>query len=355
MKIVVLLAAMLLALSNFALADDLNQLEGLAFVENRVVGELDTVYDFPLKVDMPMPADNTANVKQYKMADVNMNVKALKRLLAGKTMTDAEDARWEYLVYGEDALFLFQDEELKYTWPHAYRKFSPLDPENASSALKSADQTVRSILDELNVVYEYPFYTVCEAYKTLNTQLLSTRITSKEEVAQRLLSSNSDEQLYDYEYIQGRKGFDDDYILVIARLQVDDIPFAIGAIKSPSYKDDNPIFDEGVFGEFQLNSKGQITYAQISNMQTVVQEAVEQRAILPWTECILALCNDDQAFLNMHSAMLVRAELCYAINQRHVTYPVWQFVVEINDAQSEFPSEAYPFPYYVDAITGARL
>ena len=355
MKIIVLLAALLTVLTIFATADELTGLDGLSYAGDRVVGAVDTVYAFPLKVDIPIPEDSSGRIKQYKMSAISMSVNDLKRLLAGKTMPSSEDDRWEYLVYPEDALFLFQEEYIKYTWPFAHYKFSPLDPDNASLSLKSADQVVRSIMDELDVSYEYPFYTVSEAFRTMNTQLLSIEITSKEDVAQLLQSSNNDDLLYNYQYTQRRKGFDDDYILVFVRLQADDVPFAFGAIKSPSYQDDNPIFDEGVFGEFQLNSKGQITYAKISNMQVVSQESAEQRSILPWTECLLALCNDKYAFENVQSAMLVRAELCYAINQRHITYPVWQFVVEVNYSQSEFPYDAYPATYYVDAITGARL
>lgn len=355
-KITILAMIVCLLIPHISIAEAVPGIDGLSSVNGRIVGAVNTAYGLKLQVDMPIPIDCAAKIKQYKMAGLAMDQKTFRRILEGKTMTDVFDAKWKYAIYDEDNSFIFQDDDGgKYVWPFTYYRFSPFDASNSSAALENANRVVRGVMDELGISYEYPFYTVSEACKTMNTQLLPANIIRKEDVAHRLQTSNTKEAEYNYEYIHSVKGFDDDYLFVFVRLQADGIPFAFDSIQSPSYQSDNPIWDDGVFAQFQFTSKGEITYAKFNNMQQIVRETSETRAILPWTECLIALCNDTDEFANMENIMLVRAELCYAINQQHVTYPVWQFVIEVNHKDLEFPYEVYPFAYSVDAITGAVL
>jgi hypothetical protein len=361
-KIITITLILSLLLSGCALAEAVPGIEGLVYGDDRITGTLDTPYGYQLQVDMPIPPENTDKVKQYKMESMTMTRKQVKQLLSGKVLTDVPDAKWIYRASDdsdENISFQFQEDSLKYTWPFCYHRYSPLDSTIASDKLLNAEAIVRSIIDTMNISYEYPFYTVSKACQTLDTQLQPVDIENEDDAARILLKENTEKGEYYYNFISSCKGFDDEYLYVFVRLQADGIPFAYGSIVNQSYRDDNANpaggSDEGVYLEFQLTSDGKITYAEASNIQTVVQEATESRPILPWTECLSALCTDSDSLSDMQSAMLVRAELCYAINQKHVTYPVWQFIVEIHYEGSEFPYGAYPWAFYVDAITGECL
>ena len=364
-KVLVTVAALGLLLLNHGLAEEILGINGWVYSEGCVKGVMDTSYGYQLQVDMPIPVDCTDQIRQYKMASRSMTQKDIQNLLSGKVLTNVPDAKWVYRQSDQEGtLFQFQEDNLKYSWVFSRQRYSPIDAECASDELLRAEATVRQILDSMRVPYEYPFYTVSKGYQTLNTKLYPANIESLDDVKNRLLAGQKlmpdgklTEGQYCYDLINSYQGFDDEYIYVFVRLQKEGIPFACGGIVSPSYQEDNPVYDEGVYLEFQLTSDGQITFARASNIQDIVQEAEENRAVLSWSECLTALCSNasDQTLGGIESAMLVRAELCYAINQRHVTYPVWQFVIEIHYEGAEFPYAAYPCTFYVDAITGQCL
>lgn len=357
-KLFVTVAIIFLLLINCAFAEETIGINGLSYSDNKVTGIVNTSYGYQLQVDMPIPVECSGQIKQHKMKSRSITKKELEKLLSGKVLTGVPNAKWIYRdSNNEGMLFQFQEDNLKYSWQFTNHRYSPIDTTGASDELLNAEATVRSILDSMNVTYEYPFYTVSKAYQTMNTQSYPANIESLDDVAQILLDDQTKEGKYNYDFLEAHKGFDDEYIYVFVRLQVDAIPFAYGSIVSPSYQDNNPIYDEGAYFEFQLTSDGLITYAKAGNIQDVVQVADESRTILPWSECLTALCSNasNGTLEGLESAMLVRTELCYAINQKHVTYPVWQFVIEIHYKGAEFPYAAYPFAFYVDAITGECL
>lgn len=355
-KIIMLAMIVCLFIPHISTAEAVPGIDGLSTENGRIVGAVNTVHGFQLQVDMPIPVECRDRIKQYKMTSRSMTKKEVKSLLSGKVLTGVPDAKWVYRdTDNEGMLFQFQEDNLNYSWPYCCERYMPIDSSTASKELLRAEATIHSLLDAMNVSYEYPFYTVAKAYQTMNAQSYPVNIESLDDLKQILLNGHlkRGEQLFDF--YDSHKGFDDEYIHVFVRLQAEGIPFAYHSIVSPSYRDDKPVFDAGAYFDFQLTSDGLINYAKAGNIQDIVQEAAENRPVLSWPECLTALCADDKKLERLESGMLVRAELCYAINQKHVTYPVWQFVIEIYYEGTEFPHASFPFPFYVDAITGKCL
>lgn len=337
-----------LILSTFAYA---NGNENLSIQDGVITGVVDTSYGYQLRVNMPIPEERRSSVKQLKMESIFLTQENVEKLLQGTAFGGLKEDKWTYQgTDGTETTFLFQEEEMKYTVPRWNKQAHPLD-KDATDALMAANTTVQQIMGGLNLSYEYPFYCVANAFSTLDTQSNPLGLENGQDVADYLLSSqvSNGQELYRY-YDTIFKAFDDDYIFVFVRLQADGIPFAYGDVPSGTQ------VNNGVFAQFQLTSNDQITYADAGNLQTVVAEAEEMRPILTWEECLAQLCTYSQGTLTeIQSATLIRTELCYAINQRHVTYPVWEFTIEINYSSNEFPYEVYPFTFYVDAISGECL
>lgn len=332
--------------------------ENLSIYGERIAGYVDTNYGYQLHVDMPVPEERSNHIKQLKMESLSMTQEDAKKLLQNYVFSGASGEKWIYLGTDDtEETFHFQEQEMRYVVPTWHKKACPLETETATDALNAANATVRKIMDELNVSYEYPFYCAADAFGTLDTQSKPLGLKNGQDVSEYLLGGqvSNGEELYQY-YSNVFKAFDDDYVFVFVRLQEDGIPFAYGDVHSSSYQKNDTLVNPGVFVQFQLTSSGQVTYADAANLQTVVGEAAETRSILSWQECLEQLCTVSEGTLTeLQAATLIRAELCYAINQRHVTYPVWEFTIEINYGKNEFPYEVYPFPFYVDAITGECL
>lgn len=335
--------------------------EGLSADGERITGYVATSYGYPLHVDMPIPKERSSRVKQLKMQSMTMTQEETKKLLQDDAFISASDGKW-YYAGTEDAeqpekTFHFQEQNMQYTVPIWHKKACPLQSETATRALQTADATVRDIMDALNVSYEYPFYCVADAFSTLDTQSNALGLTNGQDVADYLLGGAVKDGKAIYQYYDGIfHAFDDDYVYVLVRLQADGIPFAYGDVQSPSVQMNHAPSNSGVFVQFQLTGNGQVTYADAANLQIVTAETAETRPLLSWQECLEQLCTASEGTLTaLQTATLIRAELCYAINQRHITYPVWEFTIEISYGNNEFPYGVYPFPFYVDAITGECL
>lgn len=333
-------------------------LENLTVQGERIVGRMDTNYGYQLSVDMPVPQDRSGRVKQLQMESVSMTQEDAKKLLQGYQFSGAAGDKWTYLgADGTETTFHFQEKEMKYAVPRWNIKYCPLETEGAAEALSAAEDTVRKIMDALNVPYEYPFYCIADAFATLDTQSKPLGLKNGRDVAEYLLSGQvrGGDELYRY-YSDVFKAFDDDYVFVFVRLQEDGIPFAYGSVRSRDAQENDMPAGNGTFVQFQLTSSGQVTYAEAANLQTVAGEAAETRPILSWEECLGQLCAASQGTLkDLRAAKLTRAELCYAIDSSHAAYPVWEFTIEIDYGKNEFPYEVYPHPFYVDAITGECL
>ncbi len=332
-------------------------MSGLLVSEGRVTGFLDTSYGYQMQVDMPIPEDRREYVKQLKMESLMMTRNQVKELLSGYVLTSVADAEWVFEgTAGSEQMFHFQEESMLYMVPLWYKKACPLDENSAPDSLLAADATVRAIMDDIGIAYEYPFYMVADCFSTLDTQTSPLNIQNRDDVAQIFLGGEIADGTNLYNYYAARKAFVDDYVYVLVRLQADGIPFAYGDIRSPSYQDKKPMINSGVYVQFQLTSDGRVTYADAGNIQTVIKAAAETRPLLAWTDCLEQLCTVSNGTISkVKEASLIRTELCYAINQNHVTYPVWEFTIEISYGENEFPYERYPFTFYVDAITGECL
>ncbi len=216
------------------------------------------------------------------------------------------------------------------------------------------------LLDTWGVPYEYPFYQVCNIARGADVSLRGAPIHTGSDMKEHLLSIPSKGAQYEYDYLKEQKLFDDEYTCVRARQQVNGIPFVICDIISPNYRPENPQFDEGVFVLWQFNSRGEIVFAEASNLHEVVAESEALQPILGWQECLASLSKNNRFFDGLLEAKVVGAELCYAINGKHITYPVWQFLVEFS--QVGFNQEADSalqqylcFAVYVDACSGLPL
>ena len=335
-----------------------NGAETFSIQGERIKGYANTNYGYQLQVDMPIPENRSGRIKQHKIKSISMTQEDTKKLLRNYVLSSAAGAKWRYFGTDESGeTFHFQEQEMSYVAPQWRKKACPLEAGTASAALNAADSTVRKIMDALNVSYEYPFYCVSNAFGTLDAQSKPLGLKNGQDVAKYLLSGQVSDGEERYQYYNGFKAFDDEYIFVFVRLQEDGIPFAYGDMHhSSGYQNNAEPVNNGVFAQFQLTSNGQVTYAEAANLQTVVSTAAENRPILSWEKCLEQLCFASKGTLTeLKEATLIRTELCYAINQRHITYPVWEFTIEINYGRNEFPHEVYPFTFYVDAITGECL
>ncbi|NLE24592.1 MAG: hypothetical protein GX625_04495 [Clostridiaceae bacterium] len=217
--------------------------------------------------------------------------------------------------------------------------------------------TAKTILDQLQIEYEYPFYAVVPFFQTRNN--LRLYVETVHEYFELIQSLGIENDASKFKRLGLEK--DPDFF-VVARFKIDGIPLNISGTAATKQGDSISGGDRGCYALMRITQSGMISKMEINRYSTIANKQEEQRNLLTFEDAVKILSEQDMLKAeDLPTTLDVSgAKLCLSVGRKGVTYPIWRFFV-VRDLKTLYNNKNWPLTDYdrfiqysicIDAITG---
>lgn len=329
-----LFCALLCALPGMGLAEPSYEV-----VDGRVVGHI--VRDdgqITIDIDMPVPMAFPDATYNWQVERIRISEKAFTKALEGKMYQDSDvffggisienkrlEENYSFLdTYGQGGAWLVQS---CIGVPLLYQG------SDKQTEVMRAEQVVRGVLDELEIPYIYPFFSVSRAQDLYD---VLCAIPEVDHIGGPIRETT----------ILNKPFLESQVTFIVARYPVATLSMIGSPTLIPPLKKNNGFdYDAGGYAFFVVDDDGMILNADITMPIRAKQMLAEGQRVMTWQQALDAyiahyLQLDELWGLTNQQYAVQFMEPCYAVNGFDVAYPVWSIAGQ----------QAYDFVTYTTKV-----